>query len=326
VFNGDYVKTGRDGAAEILFIDGSLYRIGPNSLLEIHHQPANQEEAPGTVRMVVGRINVYTSDSPSTVTTDTAETEIQRKSNVEVDVDDSDRGTRVAAYQGSARVRSMGGEEVVVRDREVIAARSDGRFSTKQKIPDPPVLLTPHNNAAFDLARDQKIQLAWRRHSPSEKIHLQVSRSQRFVVDQCDVDAASLARDSVRLQAIAPGTYFWRVATVEDVSDVRSEWSAVRRFRIVSSDRQMLLQDQTPPELEVAPPQQMGRLFIVRGRSEVGATVTINGELVEQDGDGRFSKTVELSDDGWNDLVIAAVDPSGNRTERRERVYVEGVY
>jgi hypothetical protein len=32
---------------------------------------------------------------------------------------------------------------------------------------------------------------------------------------------------------------------------------------------------------------------------------------------------VEVAKDGWNDLVIAAVDPSGNRSERRERVYVE---
>ena len=30
VFNGDFIRSGRDGSAEILFTDGSLYRIGPN--------------------------------------------------------------------------------------------------------------------------------------------------------------------------------------------------------------------------------------------------------------------------------------------------------
>jgi hypothetical protein len=64
----------------------------------------------------------------------------------------------------------------------------------------------------------------------------------------------------------------------------------------------------------------------VRGQTEPGATITINGEFVEVDGEGRFSKTVELGTLGWNRLVVAAVDPSGNRTERTERVYVEGVY
>jgi hypothetical protein len=324
VFNGDFVKSGREGSAEILFVDGSLYRIGPNSLLEIHHQISPQE-APGTVRMVVGRINVYTADSPSTVTTDAAETEIRRESNVAVDVDESDRETRVATFSGSARVRNASGVEVIVKDRELVAAGVDGSLSEKQRIPDPPEPIEPHNNAGFDLSRDRIIRLKWQRPSPSEAVHLQVSRSQRFLQEQRDVDAPALRKDSARLQAISPGTYFWRVASVAD-GDVRSEWSAVRRFRIYSPNRQTLLQDRTPPKLEVIPPQQLGHLFIVRGRTEVGATVTINGEDVELDGEGQFSKTVELAKDGWNDLVIAAVDPSGNRTERRERVFVEGVY
>ncbi len=324
VFNGDFVKTGRDGSAEILFADGSLYRIGPNSLLEIHHQPS-AEESPGAVRMVVGRINVYTADSPSTVTTDATETEIQRESNVAVDVDEADRETRVAAFEGSARVRNQTGLEVMLKDRELVAASADGTFSEKQRIPDPPQPLEPHNNAGFELSSNPVIQLRWQPTSASGTVHLQVSRSQRFLDDQRDVDAEGLRREGARLQTIAPGTYFWRLATVED-NDVRSEWSAVRRFRIYSSTRESLLQDRTPPELDVIPPQQLGHLFIVRGRTEVGATVTINGEFVELDGEGRFSKTVELAQDGWSDLVIAAVDPSGNRTERRERVFVEGVY
>jgi hypothetical protein len=324
VFNGDFVKTGRDGSAEILFVDGSLYRIGPNSLLEIHHQTATQE-APGTVRMVVGRINVYTSDSPSTVTTEAAETEIQRESNVAVDVDEADRETRVAAFEGSATVRNVSGVEVVVKDRELVSAAVDGSFSEKQKIPNPPLPLEPHNNAGYDLTTDRIIRLKWQRTPPMSAVHLQVSRSQRFLEDQRDVDAPALRKDGARLQAIAPGTYFWRIATVEE-QDVRSEWSPVRRFRIYSPNRQTLLQDRTPPVLEVTPPQQLGRLFIVRGSTEVGATVTINGEFVEVDGEGGYSKTVELAKDGWNDLVIAAVDPSGNRTERRERVFVEEVY
>ncbi len=323
VFNGDFVKTSRDGAAEILFVDGSLYRVGPNSLLEIHHQLA-AEQPPGTVRMVVGRINVYTADSPSTVTTDVAEAEIRRRSNVSVDVDEEERATKVAAFEGSAKVRNLSGEETVVQDRELVAATRDGRFSEKRKIPEPPLPIDPHNNAGFELTGDRIIRLSWERPSSSNTVRLQVSRSQRFLEDQRDVDAPGLRNDSARLKAISPGTYFWRVATLDD--DVMSEWSAVRRFRIFSSDRESLLQDETPPPLNVTPAQQMGHLFIVRGQTEPGATVTINGEFVEVDGEGRFSKTVELGTLGWNRLVVAAVDPSGNRTERTERVYVEGVY
>lgn len=324
LFNGDFVRSGRDGTAEILFIDGSLYRMEPSSLLEIHHQRAT-DTTPGAVRMVVGRINVYTADSPSKVTTDTTETEIQRESNVALDVAEGEKGTRVAAFRGSAKVRGRQGGEVVVSEREVVAATAEGALSPKRRIPDPPLLLEPENNASFELAKTRVIRLHWRRPAPGATVHLQVSRSQRFREDQRDIDAAALGSDSARLQVVAAGTYFWRLATVEP-DHVRSEWSPVRRFRIFATDRQSLLQDHTPPELEIDPPQQLGRLFMVRGRTEAGATVTINGELVEVDGEGRFDKTVELTEDGWNDLVFAAVDPSGNRTERRERVFVEGVY
>jgi len=320
VFTGDFVRTGRDGSAEILFEDGSLYRIGPRSLLEIHHRAAS-DEAVGTVKMVVGRINVYTSDNPSTVTTDAANTEIRSDSRVAVGVDEENRRTTVATFKGRALVRNLRGLEMTLRDREQVAAAIDGTFSKKLRIPDPPLQVDPHNNAGFELTAQRVIHLNWRRPTPMSAVHLQVSRSHRFISEEIDVDA-SLRKDGARLEAIAAGTYFWRVATV-GAENLRSEWSAIRRFRIFSSNQQSLLQDTTPPILEVKPPHQLGNMFIVEGRTEAGATVSINGEVVKLDSEGRFRKTVEVIDDGWNDLIIEAVDPSGNRTNRRERVYVE---
>ena len=140
-----------------------------------------------------------------------------------------------------------------------------------------------------------------------------------FAFDQA---LEALDKDRARLEAILPGTYFWRIATVGS-EDLRSEWSTVRRFRIFSSDQRSLLQDDSPPPLEVNPPHQLGNLFILEGRTEVGAVVTVNGEVVRLDSQGHFRKTVELVEEGWKDLVIQAEDPSGNRTERRERVHVE---
>jgi len=321
VFDGDFVRTGRDGSAEILFEDGSLYKIGPDSLLEIHRRVATTD-TPGAVKMVVGRINVYTSDSPSTVTTDAANTEIGSDSRVAVGVDGVDRKTTVSTFKGRALVRNPRGVEVDLTDREQVAAATDGTFSAKRRIPDPPLQIEPHNNAGFDLTAVQAIQLSWRRPEPDTEVHLQVSRSQRFVLDEIDVDAPTIDRDSARLEAIAAGTYFWRIATIAD-DDLRSEWSPVRRFRIFSSSQTSLLQDTTPPELVVLPAQQLGNMFIIEGRTEVGATVTINGELVKLDNEGRFRKTVEVLENGWNDLIIHAEDPSGNSVERTQRVYVE---
>jgi hypothetical protein len=320
VFNGDFVRTGRDGNAEILFADGSLYRISPNSLLEIHHEMS--QESPRTVKMVAGRINVYTSGSPSTVTTDTAETEIDRDSRVAVDVAAEDRKTTVAAFQGSARVRSNRGQEVVIGEREAIAATASGAMTEKQAIPAAPFPVEPRNNAGFDIGENPMIELAWRGRPRGGTVHLQVSRSKSFGSEQLDVDAPNLAKDSARLRLVAAGTYFWRVAALGQ-GTAPSEWSTVRRFRVFSTISERLLEDKTPPELAVSQPQQLGHMFIFEGVTEPSATVTINGEKVELDADGRFRKTVEIFDEGWIDIVIVAVDPSGNRTERTERVFVE---
>lgn len=322
VFNGDFVRTGRDGSAEILFADGAFYRIAPGSLLEIHHRGAAGSDGQGTVKMVVGRLNVYTSSSPSTVETEGAETEIDRASRVEVGVDEASQGTTVAAFQGRAVVRGSAGSTVEVGTRQVVAATAEGSLSGTRPIPDPPTILGPANNTGFDPSRDRVIELQWRRPSGRSLAHLQVSRSKHFVAETLDVDAAALDRDRARLRPVHPGTYYWRVATVE-ASQVRSEWSVPRRFRILSAGRRETVEDTDPPSLEVSPPQQLGSMFIVEGRTEAGASVEINEERVATDGEGRFRKALELRAEGWNDLVITAVDPAGNRTERRERVYVE---
>jgi hypothetical protein len=102
-----------------------------------------------------------------------------------------------------------------------------------------------------------------------------------------------------------------------------SEWSAVRRFRVFSSSADHLPTDTTPPKLVVYPSQQLGHMFILEGETEPSATLTINGEKVELDAEGGFRKTVEIFIEGWNDIVVVAVDPSGNLSEHRERVFVE---
>ncbi len=67
----------------------------------------------------------------------------------------------------------------------------------------------------------------------------------------------------------------------------------------------------------------MGNFFLVQGTTEPGATVTVNGEPVDVAGDGTFKKTVALTREGWNTIVIRATDPAGNTTEDRKQVYVE---
>ena len=322
VFNGDFVRTGRDGSAEILFADGSLYRISPNSLLEIQHR-AETESSSATVKMRVGRIHVMTSGSTSTVTTNTSETEIASDSRVAVDVDEgSDGATRVAAFDGGARVRATDGSEVVLASRQQVEASGEGGLSSTRRIPDPPLLFSPQNNTSVDMKKQSVITLEWRGRADDQAIHLQVSRSRRFVGEAMEVESTDIRGDSARLRVVAAGTYFWRAALVGE-KGVESEWSQVRRIRIYSSLQRAILADRTAPQLTLLPTQQLGAMFIIQGRTEAGAAVTVNGERAVTDADGHFRKTIEIPREGWNNIEVVAIDPAGNKTNRRERVFVE---
>jgi hypothetical protein len=172
------------------------------------------------------------------------------------------------------------------------------------------------------MKKEKTITLEWRGRAEEQAAHLQVSRSRRFVEDAMEVESAEIRGDSARLQLVAPGTYFWRVSLVAE-DGVESEWSQVRRMRIYSSLQRAINADRTAPQLTLLPTQQLGAMFIIQGRTEAGAAVTVNGEHVVTDADGHFRKTIEIPREGWNNIEVVARDPAGNETNRRERVFVE---
>jgi imidazoleglycerol phosphate synthase glutamine amidotransferase subunit HisH len=94
-------------------------------------------------------------------------------------------------------------------------------------------------------------------------------------------------------------------------------------MRIYSSLQRAMLADRTAPVLSLVPTQQLGAMFIIQGRTEAGASVRVNGERSVTDSDGNFSKTIEIPREGWNNIEVVATDPAGNKTTRRERVFVE---
>jgi hypothetical protein len=321
VFNGDFVKTGRDGQAEVLFADGTLFKVAPNSLLEIHHTDTIRKDS-STVKMVVGEINVVTGRSTSVVSTHSMEARIDHDSRIALDVSEQQRETTVSAYAGGATLRNAGGTELRVANRERITASSEGSFSEKRRIPRPPRFTNPLNNQGFDLLSDPIITLEWSRVDGAEGTKIQVSRSRSFADSAIDVDAPILGKTTARLQAILPGTYFWRLASVYDGGQV-SEWGPIRRFRINAPEHSRLIRDTEPPALHIETVRQLGQMFIVEGTTEPGSVVRINGERVDTDHRGNFRRMVEVQARGWNNIVIRATDPSGNDTVEKERVFLE---
>lgn len=319
VFNGDFIKTGSDGMAELLFSDGSLLTVAPNSLLEVHRRGRETSRA-GSVKMVVGRINVVTGQSKSMISTESIETQIDTDSRVALNVEG--KKSTVSTFSGRALLRDSSGHEVSVGSREQVVARDKEGFDEKRRIPQPPTPLAPVNNAGFDIETDRFIELKWSSPEGSEGTRLEVCRVLDFPAGELDVESPTISGSGARLEAILPGNYYWRVATVFG-SDGLSEWSAPRRFRIYSRKHQQIMRDLEPPLLVISPLRQLGRLCIIEGQTEAGSKVHINGTNTETDSSGRFRKTLELHQIGWTDIVIKATDPSGNTTQKHQKAYLE---
>lgn len=73
--------------------------------------------------------------------------------------------------------------------------------------------------------------------------------------------------------------------------------------------------DTTPPILEVEPVEPTyAKTAIIKGKTEIGAKVAINGKEVPVKEDGTFTLEVELKE-GENKFEIIATDPNGNESK-----------
>ena len=114
-----------------------------------------------------------------------------------------------------------------------------------------------------------------------------------------------------------------RTAAAEALQHVADDTALAVLVRMLEEPAHTGASDTSPPELSVLPPQQMGNLFLIFGKTEKGAVVTVNAEPADVAVDGSFKKTITIERDGYSILVIKAVDGAGNETIRRMRVFVE---
>lgn len=75
--------------------------------------------------------------------------------------------------------------------------------------------------------------------------------------------------------------------------------------------------DDIPPVLEIEelPDITYEKDLVIKGKTEPGATVTINDNAVKVDNDGSFTTKLTLKI-GPNTIKVVAVDPAGNKTEK----------
>ena len=320
VGEGDFIKTGPNGTAEVLWNDGTMYRIRPETLFEVHGAAGGPS---GNVKLVVGTTEVNTGGkSMASVSTDSATANIGTNASVGMETDAQQ--TNVSSFAGSTTLTDKAGRAVSLGPRERAAASRDGGIGPKSTLPETPSLITPEDNLEFDYRKHEPLQLRWSPVKDVSAYDVEIARSRLFVKDSVlDIGASERTKPDVVIGVYEPGTYFWHVRSIrKGAPTTLSDWSTARRFKVTSGDLSQARLDTLPPDLVITQrPNVVGSSVVLVGRTVPGATVTLNGEIADVGADGTFRKVISVAGDGLQTIVIKA-RTTGGETVKKESVLI----
>lgn len=315
----DWVKTA-DGSAELMFADGTLYTLRRDTMVHLGGARAvGDSVTKRSTDIVFGRVELNTSKHGSTVKTPRSEAEVGSESEALVAYDEDSRHGQFVAYGGGMEVRSESGESRRLSALQKVEQRG-AELSSTESLPEPPRLLGPGDNSMIDADEKETVRLSWERVGGAARYAIQVSDSRLFRTTI--IEDEGRRKNSATLGIQGEGSFYWKVAA-QTGDGLRGPWSEIRTFRVASQRGLGSLSDTTPPALELRDAQPMGSLVLISGRTEPGASVTVNEEPISVKLDGTFSKTIQMTQVGWNFITVVATDAAGNERPIRTRVFIE---
>ena len=230
--SGDYVKTASNGSAEIMFVDGTLYTVRPNTLFVVTRtRTAGGGSGEQSIRMEYGWVNLNTSEKPGKVSTPGAEAQVAQQSEASVSYDQATAAGRFAALRGGMEVATSSGTRTLGAMQQ--AVQNGGKLSEVRAIVPAPSLVQPIDGSEVSLASTKQLELVWEPVSGSQRYALQVSRNRLFVDNIIDVDNRTKTRATVAVRG--EGTFLWRVAAFGK-DGLPGAWSVPRELRVSARD------------------------------------------------------------------------------------------
>jgi hypothetical protein len=321
--NGDAIRTLKRSFARIGFETGEVLKIRENSLVILRPEEEREE-----VELLLGELRA------SQARVLTAAAVIEPRLNPEGPKPDfkarvrKDKSTQVAVYQGEIDVTSNG---VKITLSQGFRLNIDYQKGIEEPQPFVYVPASEEGEVAsveyyhLEIARDESFkelvvdkenvldnnEYFWKLfHSTEKSIYSSV---ENFMVNTFPMEFFGSSEEESKLP---DGRYFWRLFYCDDLG-----------AKIKASSIKRLVIDTKPPYLEILVPRKRARtkedFIVVKGKTEEGSTVEVNGERAITYSRGSFviySKLVP----GKNILTILVRDRAGNvTTAKREIVRIE---
>lgn len=231
LYAGDYVKTAKSASSEVMFQDGTVVTIRPDTVILVDRSRSLLGfGGERTVALEYGWVNLSTAAGVSKVRTPSASALVRQDSQALVAYDEQARVGRFATYQGNMEVSTDAGRTEQVAELQQVT-QSGQSLSKPRPLPAIPNLEAPADGEVFGLDAVELV-LSWEPVSGAERYALQVSRSQHFVDNIIDVDDRDNLKATLGLRG--EGSFMWRVAAFGS-EGVMGPWSAPRGFRVAAA-------------------------------------------------------------------------------------------
>jgi hypothetical protein len=324
----DLVRTGPGSAAEITFFDGTVVHVRPDSLITIEEtseDPSTKRRkvawhiSSGEVQFNAPRPNAAGSERE--ISTPTLRTTTREAAAGGVAVQESGE-SNIKLYTGTATVATKTGETVQLAPNTQLKVDAAGKAEPVHNLPQVPVLLAPQHQAEItyqDPARATTL-LLWKPVPGATAYHVMLDYNAYF--NRPLVDRAGISEPSVEVRGLDVGKYYWRVAAV-DKDGAEGSFSDFARFT-VSRPQGGSRGSGDPPPLVIESIEVRQNIIQVRGRTEPGATLTVNGQRVDVAADGSFNEFIQLPAEKPGRQVVAfrVVGINGGVAEAKRPVMV----
>ncbi|HTS69972.1 MAG TPA: hypothetical protein VMO17_13405 [Terriglobia bacterium] len=320
---GDFVQTGSDGVARIIFADGTNYTMKPDALIvveESREDPVTRatkvavQVTSGAVDLATGKFE--TPGSTSQVAFADAVATLNEQTRAAVRNDPDKNVHQITLDAGQAQV-TRGSQSVQLGQYEQVSFEAQQPGLLRNKVIAPPSLLTPQN-MDLEVVKDPKateLDFSWTEVPGAKAYHLQVSPS--VMLSNFVVDKKVAGRTSLTLSGLDGGVYYWMVSAIDE-KGVESQPSQANRLNLV----QQVAGDEA--YLEITNYFSHGKVIEVQGKTEPGSTVIINNEQVFSiQPDGAFRGFTAVLPSGSNVITITAQDRKGNTKTIRKTVVIE---
>jgi hypothetical protein len=315
----DVVQTSSEGMAKIFFSDGTGYTVKPDSLIVIQENSANaQQQTQVAVEVNLGTVDLstgtYAQGSKSQVILAGATASLAPESSAVVHNDPRAGEHEFLLKTGSGRV-TRNAENVALHEYEKVSFKTEDAQMTRSKEIGPPTLIAPAQTAQMYTSGGTKaIDFSWSLAANSHGYRLRISRNPYFSSTVYD---RIVPGTDARVTGLKEGQFYWMVSSLD----------LEGRESVESEHNQFMIVQRTPDAtmvLDLDPFVQHGHVIYLKGKTEPGARVMVNGQevpLIRPDGTFDFF-TPPLSN-GENTITVTAQNTKGGVKTQQKKVVIE---